>query len=196
MDTSRGLRPDSPRIPPVTDPDPGVRQLLDAAGVPGAGPATTPLNIFATLAHHPKVMRRSNQLGGTLLFSGSLPARDREIVILRVGWNCRSVYEFGQHTLIGARSGLSQAEIRALAGGDTGSWSRHDRALVDLADDLCEGDCVSDATWSALAERFGHGEMIELVVLAGYYRLISGFLNSTGVQLDPGVPGWPEGAMP
>ena len=196
MDTSRGPRPDSPRIPPVTDPDPTVRQLLDAAGVPGPGAGAAPLNIFATLAHNPKVMRRSNQLGGTLLFRGSLPARDREIVILRVGWNCRSVYEFGQHTLIGARSGLSDAEIRALAGGDTGGWSRHDRALVAVADDLCEHDCVSDATWSALGERFGNEEMIELVVLAGYYRLISGFLNSTGVRLDPGVPGWPEGVVP
>lgn len=196
MDTSRGPRPDSPRIRPVTDPDAGVQQLLDATAVPGGGGDGTPLNIFATLAHNPRVMRRSNQLGGTLLFRGSLPERDREIVILRVGWNCRSVYEFGQHTLIGARSGLEQEEIRALAGGDTGGWSRHDRALVALADDLCEHDCVSDATWAVLSERFGSQEMVEVVVLAGYYRLISGFLNSTGVQPDPGVPGWPEGAVP
>ena len=194
MDTSRGPRPDSPRIPPVTAPDPAVSELLDAAGV--RGPGSAPLNIFATLAHNPRVLRRSNQLGGTLLFRGSLPARDREIVILRVGWNCRSVYEFGQHTLIGGRSGLGLAEIRALAGGDTTGWSRHERALVALADDLCEHDCVSDATWSALSERFGDEEMVELVVLAGYYRLISGFLNSTGVQLDPGVPGWPDGVVP
>ena len=192
MDTSRGPRPDSPRIRPVTDPDPRVQQLLADA----AGPGGTPLHIFTTLAHNPKVLRRSNQLGGTLLLSGSLPARDREIVILRVGWNCRSVYEFGQHTVIGARSGLDQNEIRAVAGGDTGSWSRHDRALVDLADDLCEQDCVSDATWAVLSESFGSQEMVELVVLAGYYRLISGFLNSAGVQLDPGVPGWPEGVVP
>jgi 4-carboxymuconolactone decarboxylase len=196
MDTSRGARPDSPRIPPLTDPEPSVQAVLDAAAVPGGASGAAPLNIFATLAHHPKVMRRSNQLGGTLLFSGSLPARDREIVILRVGWNCRSVYEFGQHTVIGVRSGLSQEEIRALAGGDLGTWSGPDRALVALADDLCERDCVSDATWSVLAERLGNQEMIELVVLAGYYRLISGFLNSTGVQLDPGVPGWPEGVVP
>ena len=196
MDTSRGPRPDSPRISPVTEPDPRVQQLLDAAAVPGGGPDTAPLNIFATLAHHPKVMRRSNQLGGTLLFSGSLPARDREIVILRVGWNCRSVYEFGQHTVIGSRSGVSSEEIRALAGGDTEGWSPQDRALVALADELCEHDCVSDATWSALTGHFGDPEMIELVVLAGYYRLISGFLNSAGVQLDPGVPGWPEGVVP
>ena len=196
MDTSRGPRPDAPRIRPVTDPDPEVRQLLDAAAVPGGGPGAAPLNIFGTLAHHPRLMRRTNQLGGTLLFRGSLPAREREIVILRVGWNCRAVYEFGQHTVIGAGSGLSDAEIRALAGGDTTGWSRHDRALVDLADDLCDRDCVSDETWSTLSERFGDDGMIELVVLAGYYRLISGFLNSTGVQLDPGVPGWPEGVVP
>jgi 4-carboxymuconolactone decarboxylase len=196
MDTSRGPRPDSPRIPPVTDPDPRVKEILDATAVPGGHAGAAPLNIFATLAHHPKVMRRSNQLGGTLLFGGSLPAREREMVILRVGWNCRSVYEFGQHTVIGARSGLSAAEISSLAGGDLGAWSREDRALVALADDLCSQDCVSDETWAVLAERFDSKEMVELVVLAGYYRLISGFLNSMGVRLDPGVPGWPDGAVP
>ena len=196
MDTARGPRPDAPRIAPATDPDPDAQQLLELAGVPGGDQAGRPLNIFTTLAHNPRVMRRSNQLGGTLLFRGGLPAREREIVILRVGWNCRSVYEFGQHTVIGLRSGLSHEEIRALAGGDVDGWSAPDRALVALADDLCAHDSVSDETWAALAPRWGDAGMVELVVLAGYYRLISGFLNSAGVQLDPGVPGWPDGVVP
>ena len=60
-----------------------------------------------------------------------------------------------------------------------------------LADDLCQEDCVSDATWAELAKTWTDAQLVELVVCAGFYRMVSGFLNSAGVQLDEGVPGWP-----
>ena len=149
-----------------------------------------PLNIFAVLAHHPKLLKRFNLFGGFLLNKGSVPDREREIVILRIGSNDGSVYEFGQHTLIGRQAGLGDDEIAALAGG-TREWSADDQALIDLADDLCRDDVVSDATWAAL-DRWNDAERVELVIVAGFYRLVSGFLNSFGVQLDDGVPGWPQ----
>jgi alkylhydroperoxidase family enzyme len=195
MNSAKGPRPDAPRISTVTDPTPEVQELLDGSGVRGPGQA--PLNIFATLANNPRVFRRFNQLGGTLLFRSSVPDREREIVILRVGWNARAVYEFGQHTVIGKRSGLTDAEIAALAADavPTG-WSAEDLALVALADDLCRSDCVSEETWAALSPRWDQSQLVELLVLAGFYRLVSGFLNSAGVALDAGIPGWPEGVNP
>jgi hypothetical protein len=60
-----------------------------------------------------------------------------------------------------------------------------------MADDLSTDDCVSDATWAALSTRWSEAELVELLVVAGFYRLVSGFLNSAGVQLDDGVPGFP-----
>jgi 4-carboxymuconolactone decarboxylase len=185
-------RPQSPRIAPVSDPSPEQTELLESAGL--SAPGGAPMNIFGTLAHNPRMLRRFNQLGGALLFRSSLPDREREIVILRVGWNARSVYEFGQHTVIGRRVGLSEAEVAALAGGDLTGWSEPDRALVGMADDLCAEDCVSDATWARLASTWSEAQLVELLVLGGFYRLVSGFLNSAGVQLDPGVPGWPASA--
>jgi len=193
MNTAKGSRPDSPRLSTVTDPTPEVQELLDGSGVRGQGEA--PLNIFATLANNPRVFRRFNQLGGTLLFRSSIPDREREIVVLRVGWNARAVYEFGQHTVIGQRVGLTDDEIAALASDSVPTgWSAEDLALVALADDLCRADCVSEETWAALTSRWDQSQMVELLVLAGFYRLVSGFLNSAGVVLDAGIPGWPEGA--
>jgi 4-carboxymuconolactone decarboxylase len=144
------------------------------------------------LAQHPKLLKRFNLLGGFLLNKGLIPEREREIVILRVGWNAQAVYEFGQHTVIGKRCGLTDDEISALTR-DPGShaWTSDDRALIALADDLGADDCVTDATWAALATRWSDAELAELLVVAGFYRLVSGFLNSAGVQLDPGVPGFP-----
>ncbi len=183
-------RPSAPRINPVVDPDPDTAALLTTTM---NGPSGKPINIFGTLAHHPKLLKRFNLFAGLLLNKGLLPGREREIVVLRVGWNCQSVYEFGQHTIIGRREGLTDAEIVALTKPRSEfTWPTDDAALVALADDLCTDDCVSDATWAALTPRWNDAEMVELVMLAGTYRLVSGFLNSTGVQLDEGVPGWPQ----
>ncbi len=185
-DTARP-RPTEPRIELVTEPSDEVAEIL-------AGALTldgTPLNIFAMLAHHPKLLKRFNLLGGFLLNKGLVPAREREVVILRIGWRAKAVYEFGQHTIIGKAEGLSDAEIAGLAGRDH-QWSDRDAALISLADDLADDDCVSDTTWRALAATWTDAEIIELIVTAGFYRLVSGVLNSTGVPLDDGVPGWPS----
>jgi 4-carboxymuconolactone decarboxylase len=183
-------RPESPRIEPLTELTGDAAEL---AGTLITGADGRPINIFGTLAKHPKLAKRFNLFGGFLLNKGLLPVREREIVILRVGWNAQSVYEFGQHAVIGRNCGLSDTEIKALATADpsAGDWSADDQALVAVADDLCRDDCVSDATFAQLQSRWSEAEIMELIVVAGFYRLVSGFLNSTGVQLDPGVPGWP-----
>lgn len=179
-------RPTAPRIAPVTDPSPEVAPLL------GTNLSDDPLNIMRTLAHAPNVLKRFTQMGGTLLFRTTVPDRERELVILRVGSNCRSVYEFGQHTIIGRDAGLTDDEILLLTRPvDDGAWSAGDRDLIALADELCADDCVSDATWARLTARWDDQAIVELVVCAGFYRMVSGFLNSAGVQLDPGVPSWP-----
>lgn len=183
-------RPSQPRIAARTDSTPELDEIL-AGGLQIDG---RPLNIFGVLAHHPKLLKRFNLLGGFLLNKGLVPERERELVILRVGWNARAEYEFGQHTVIGLRCGLSAAEIAALTNDPAEhDWSDDDRALIALADDLAADDCVSDATWIALSRRWADDELVELLIVAGFYRMVSGFLNSTGVQLDDGVPGFPTG---
>ena len=152
-----------------------------------------PLNIFRTLAHQPTLLKRFNALGGAFLAHGLLPARERELVILRVGWNCRSVYEFGQHTLMGREAGLTEAEVAALATTRAGGpWSDDDEALIALADEICADDCASDATFDALRKRWSDAELVELVALVGFYRMVSGMLNTLGVQPEDGLPGWPR----
>lgn len=158
-------------------------------------PDGTPLNIFATLAHHPPLLKRFLNYAGFFLNKGLLPPREREIVILRVGWNCRAIYEFGQHTVIGKQVGLTDAEVSALASASTSHvWSDDDAVLITMSDELCSDNCVSDATWTRLSSRWNEAELTELVMVAGTYRLVSGYLNTMGVQLDAQTPGWPDNA--
>ena len=187
---SDGPRVDSTRIEPVdmATADAELTEILSSALTHDG----QPLNIFGALGRHPKLLKRFNLMGGFILNKGMIPERERELVILRVGWNAQAVYEFGQHTVIGRRCGLTDAEIEALTRDpDADEWSDDDRALIALADDLHADDCVSEDTWNALASRWTEPELIELLVVAGFYRLVSGFLNSTGVQLDDGIPAWP-----
>ena len=186
---SRITRPSTPRIEPTTSPSPVLQRLIENGTRTPEGGA---LNIFGTLDLHPKLHEKFLVFAGYLL-NGTIPGREREIVILRVGWNCRSVYEFGQHTIIGRREGLTDLEIGALTLDPAAHvWSRDDAALIAMADELCSDDCISDETWRRLSLRWDEKELMELILVAGNYRLVSGFLNSVGVQRDTGVPGWPE----
>ena len=101
------------------------------------------------------------------------------------------MYEFGQHTVIGKGAGLTDEEVRRLAAESLQGWDEGDRDLVELADQLCATNNVAADLWERLAARWSEPEMIELLVVAGFYRLVSGFLNATGVQLEEGTPGWP-----
>jgi 4-carboxymuconolactone decarboxylase len=179
-----------PRIPPAASPAPEAVEILEKSpAIDGR-----PLNIFGTLAHHPLLLKRYIALGGVFLRFGLLPAREREIVILRTAWHTGSVYEFGQHTRIGLASGLTEDEVARLAQPGTEGWTAADATLLAMVEDLHSGDRVSDPTWAELAGRWSEAELLELLALAGFYRMTAGFLNSAGVEPEPGVAGWPEGS--
>ncbi|HEV3225667.1 MAG TPA: carboxymuconolactone decarboxylase family protein [Acidimicrobiales bacterium] len=181
-------RPQSPRIPPLApdEQDEQQRELLEGATAPGI-PAS---NIFSTLVRHPGLFRKWMPFGGKLL-SGKVPARERELLILRAGWRCQSDYEWGQHVLIGRRAGLADDEIERLkAGPDAPGWSEFDATLVRAVDELHDDGCITDATWAALASRYDEQQLIEVPMVVGQYHLVSYTLNSLGVQREHGVPGF------
>jgi 4-carboxymuconolactone decarboxylase len=151
------------------------------------------LNIFATLAHHPKLMKRWLVFGNHVLAKSTLPAREREIVILRIGWLCQAEYEFGQHTVIGKQTGLSDEEIeRITQGPDADGWCELDTLLLRAVDELHADAIVSDATWKSLSSQLSTEQLLDLVFAVGQYNLESMALNTLGVQLDEGVPGFPD----
>lgn len=177
-----GARPATPRIPPLAeaDRDDQARALLAEAGGPAAG-AT---NIFATFVRHPGLFRKWLPFGGKLL-AGKIPPRDRELVILRTGWNCRSDYEWAQHVRIARAAGLADDEIaRVRAGPDAAGWAPLDALLLRAADELHADACIGDATWAGLTGHYDEKQMIELPMLVGHYHLVAFTLSSLGVQVE------------
>jgi alkylhydroperoxidase family enzyme len=154
-----------------------------------AGRATLgSLNIFRTFANFPKLMRTWLPFGGFLLGGGRLSPYDREILILRTGWNAGSPYEWGQHVRIGLEAGLSQEQIDAIAAGASAEvWNDHERALLTAADELHADSTITDATWAALESSYDTEQLMELPILVGHYHMVAYALNSFKVQLDDGL---------
>jgi 4-carboxymuconolactone decarboxylase len=180
-----------PRVTPLPESEwtEEVSEVLEPARR-AIGLGTVP-NVLATLARHPKLLKRWNAFSNHILFKSTLAAREREILILRIGWLCQSEYEWGQHVLIGRRAGLTDEEIvRIKNGPDAPGWDAFDAALVRAADELHADAFIGDTTWKALGTRYGTEQLMDVVFTVGQYNLVSMALNTLGVQLDDGVKGF------
>jgi alkylhydroperoxidase family enzyme len=184
-----GLMSSEPRLSVRTvDEDPRLVEIF-ARGLDG--PEGGILNIFGTLAHHPDLLRRWLVFAAHVMSKNTLSPRDRELLILRTGWNCSSKYEWGQHVVIALDCGITEEEIqRVTEGPEALGWSPEDRDLLVAADELHTLYRLSDTTWERLGARYTTEQMLDLVATVGNYHLVAMFLNSTGVALDPGVPDW------
>lgn len=147
------------------------------------------LNLFRVLMHHPTLVRRWTVFAGHVLRKQTLPARERELLILRIGWLNQAEYEWAQHVEIAKREGITAAEIEAIKQGPKGPWSADDAVLLQAVDDLFESSVLSDASWDVLTKHYSTEQMIDLVFTIGQYNLVSWALNSFGVPLDDYLPG-------
>lgn len=152
-------------------------------------------NVYTTMANYPELMRDWIVFAGHVLRRNSLPDRDREILILRIGWLCQSEYEWSRHVIIGRAVGLSEEDIQRIIDGPTGSTrglSKREWLLLQATDELHQHAFITDTTWYALAEIYDKKQMMDIVFTVGEYNLVSMALNSFGVQLDEGVDGFPK----
>ncbi len=178
------------RISPASTPfQPAIQAVLGSVTPPGAAPLT----LFTTLARDERLFHKF--FAGSLLDRGHITVRQREIVINRTTARCGSEYEWGIHICVFAqRAKLTDEQVRslALAGPHDSCWSEEDRALIQLSDELHEQADVSDETWRGLRERFDDGAILELLMLAGFYRTVSYLTNVLQLPLEPSARRFPK----
>lgn len=174
----------TPRVPPLprAEWDGETRELM--ASLERNGQV---FNIFATLARHPQLLRRWLVFANHILAKSTLPARDRELAILRMGWLCRAEYEWGHHVAMGQQAGLTAAEVsRVTDGPDAPGWTALEAMLLRAVDELHKDSSIGDSTWSELERHYSVQQLLDLVFTAGQYKLVCMALNSLGVQLEEG----------
>ena len=187
--------PDGPRIPPLP-PEEWSEDMRPLATFAASGEDVSlgDLNIFRTLAQHPDLFRSWAPFGGYLLTGGTLPFEERELLILRTGFNCRSPYEWGQHVRIALNGGMARETIdRVAEGPGAEGWSAREAALLRAADELHESARIWPGTWDALAAELDERQLIELCMLVGQYHLVAFMLNAVGVEPEPGLEPLPSG---
>jgi alkylhydroperoxidase family enzyme len=141
-------------------------------------PGMEPLVLFRVLARDLRLFQRF--MGAGLLDRGHLTLRQREIVIDRVTARCGSEYEWGVHVaLFAKRAGLEADQLSSIVHGGAGDacWSPQEALLIRFCDALHAGCDVDDALWGEMRAAFSEEAMLELLLLAGFYRTVSYLTN-------------------
>jgi alkylhydroperoxidase family enzyme len=132
-----------------------------------------------------------------LLFRNKVAARTRELIILRIGWRTGSEYVFCNHVRFSHELGIPDEDILGVRDPQgCHAYSETDRTVLDLADELHEHAEVARSTWAALEKAFTSEELVELLLIGGFWRMAAGFVKSAKIPLDADVPSWPEGRKP
>lgn len=182
------------RIPPASPPFPDAIQAQFAKIMP---PGMEPIHLFRVVARDPRLFSRF--WGAALLDKGHLTLREREIVILRVCANNRSEYEWGVHvTIFAARASLSAEDVAATCDSDVQNavWGDKERLLLRLCDELYASTTVTDALWNELAAAYSPEALLELLLLNGYYRMVSVLTNTLQMPLESYAERFPAAARP
>lgn len=152
-----------------------------------------PLVLFTTLARDPRLFHKFFSAG--LLDRGNLTLRQRELVIHRTTALCGSEYEFGVHAAVfAAHAGIDDTQLRSLAHGgpDDSCWPDDERVVLALCDSLHARCTVDDALWQQLAAAFSPEAILELLMVAGFYRTVSYLTNALDLPLEPDAARFPS----
>ena len=157
------------------------------------------LRVSRTFQRHPAMADAWNENPGYVMSPerSALTPHDRELLILRTGWNAQSVYEWAKHVGSVGRARDHGLDPHWIAQGhDAAGWNETERLLIDAANEMFRDTTVSDETWTALAESYSEHQMMSIVATAARYRKVSMILNALGVQplpddeLFPVLPGY------
>lgn len=178
----------APRVAPAEPPyAASIQAHLDALMPPGVAP----LLLFRVVARDQRLFQRF--MGGGLLDRGHLTLGQRELVIQRVTARCGSEYEWGVHVAMFAqRAGHCAAQVQSTVHGGPGDrcWSPQDALLVRFCDALHAECTLDDALWAELHATFSEEAILELLLLAGFYRTVSYLTNALRLPPEPFAARW------
>lgn len=178
------------RIAPLRPPyDADVEEQLRRMMPAGVAP----IALFRTLAKNLPMTRAMHPWGSYELGRGlSLTLRDREIVIDRTCARTGCEYEWGVHVaFFAAKAGLTADQVTSLTHGQAtdACWSEtRDRVLIEAVDALHDTADLPDELWSELAATFDEPQLLDLLLLTGWYHAISFAARAARLPLEPGAP--------
>lgn len=170
------------RLPPVPYEEWDEEVLRPLTG----GRKIPPSNALGLLLNHPRLAKAFLGFSTPLVYRGTLPARIRELAVLRVAWRRHCRYEWSHHALSARRAGVTDEELAGVRRGDP--------TLVTRAvDELEDTSTLSDPTYAELAALLDERQLMEFVFTVGAYAMQAMVYNAFGVEPDEGMD---DGGMP
>jgi 4-carboxymuconolactone decarboxylase len=145
----------------------------------------THLTFSRVLVNNPRMYQTFVTHLAEVVARTNLPSRDRQIVCLRMLELCGDVYEKTHHIVISRKSGLTDEEISAFVAGSGSCLNAFDHTVLNATRELYSAQCIEDATWQQLAQRYNQQQLMEIVFLAGCYQTMAMLTKSFGIQLEP-----------
>jgi len=167
------------RVPyvPVSEIDPRHSDLLGR-----------PINLGQALVNSSDGYENHHMLGRWIREDSTIDPRLRELLILQVGYTSRSPYEFSHHAKISQGYGVTPDDILGLiafAHDEPNSLSEDDLDMLRAARDLTAKGEIPDDLWARLAKRFDDRQLVEIVLIIGYYNHVVRLLSALKIDVEP-----------
>ena len=174
-----------------------AHKAAEKVGIP---PVMAELNVFRALLHHPDLAAALNaQLSMLMGLGNVLSPRLRELIIMRIGWQTGSDYEWTQHWRVAKMFGVPETDLLAIRNWHHAScFDQADQAVLQATDDILQDGKVSGETWSQLEDYLGDvKQVLEVVIAICNWRTFSQLLMSIDIPLEDDIESWPpDGLIP
>jgi alkylhydroperoxidase family enzyme len=175
-----------PRYAPLTlaEVSPEGQEQVDSIRAAFSIPESRPFpDVSLITLRHPGMFKGQMVLGIELAAKGTIPARERELAILRLALLARAPFEWCEHVDIGKAFGVTAEEIeRVIDGSEAPGWTAHESAVLRAVEELLADHCIADATWEVLAKTYDEKQMLEFPMLIGSYLMTALQQNSLKIQ--------------
>ncbi|MYM62392.1 carboxymuconolactone decarboxylase family protein [Pseudomaricurvus sp. HS19] len=157
------------------------------------GYAVRGTNMLGAAANFPALTKAFMAYNNQVVTNSSITTREREIIILRLGWLAKCEYEYVMHLILGRRAGLTDAEIAAIEQGpDSEGLTPEDADLVRMTDEVLRDCRISDTTWQRLAGRYTANQIMDMIFLVGCYNVLAMYINTFRIPVEESEPALDE----
>jgi AhpD family alkylhydroperoxidase len=175
----------SARIAPGTRRDLGL-PIWVFSRLAGRATSTAPPAIFTTLGRGRGLFWGWLHFAGRLMPGGRLPRRETELVILRVATIRDCAYELAHHVRLGARAGVTPADLdRVRVGSTPHRWEHPQPGLLRVTEEQLATRDLADDTWAELRAAYDERTVIEILLLVGHYDMLATTLTTLRLEPDP-----------
>jgi alkylhydroperoxidase family enzyme len=168
-------------FPDLDKASPEVREMLSRL------PA--PVGIFNMMAHAETVLKPLMRLGGAFLGKLELDPLLRELVICHAVNLEGGEYEWVQHAPVVLALGGTQAQVDALRAGEDQSacFDEAQKAALWLTREVVANVRASETTVAAARQHLSEREIVELILVAGFYIMLARLTETLDIPNDPPV---------